>query len=97
MITTNDSSQLSRVSSSKRNYLYTMFTVDRFAYIYLLRIYKVIYNHISDVMVTLLASRTVDRGFKPRSSQIKDYKIGICYSFDKPTALKRKSKDWLAQ
>ena len=39
----------------------------------------------------------VDHGFEPRSSQTKDCKIGICYFFAKPTALRRKSKDWLAQ
>ena len=30
------------------------------------------------VMVGLLASSVVDRGFKPRSGQTKDYEIGIC-------------------
>ena len=29
-------------------------------------------------MVSMLASRAVDRGFEPRSDQTKDYKIGIC-------------------
>jgi len=39
----------------------------------------------------------VDRGFDPRSGQTKDYKIGInCFSA-KQAALRRKSKDWLAQ
>ena len=33
---------------------------------------------IGGVMVSVLASSVVDRGFKPRSGQIKDYKIGIC-------------------
>ena len=52
-------------------------------------------NHIRRVMVSVLASSAVDRGFKPRSGQIKDYKIGIyCYSA-KDAALKRKDKDWL--
>ena len=48
-------------------------------------------------MVCVLASKAVDRGFEPRSSQTKDYKIGIfCFS-TKHVALRSKSKDWLAQ
>jgi hypothetical protein len=35
-------------------------------------------NHISGVMVSVLASSAVDRGFKPWWGQTKDYKIGIC-------------------
>ena len=48
-------------------------------------------------MVSVLASSAVDDGFKPRSGQTKDYKIGICCFSAKHTALRRKSKDWLAQ
>jgi hypothetical protein len=33
---------------------------------------------ISGIMVSMLASSAVDRGFEPRSGQTKDYKIGIC-------------------
>jgi hypothetical protein len=29
-------------------------------------------------MVSVLASSVVDRGFEPRSGQIKDYTIGMC-------------------
>ena len=29
-------------------------------------------------MVSVLASSTIDRGFETRSSQTKDFKIGIC-------------------
>ena len=48
-------------------------------------------------MVSVLASSAVDRWFEPRSDQTKDYKIGIyCFSA-KHVALRRKSKDWLAQ
>jgi hypothetical protein len=54
-------------------------------------------NHIGSVMVSVLASSAVDRGFKPRSGQTKDHEIGICCSSTKHTALRRKSKDWLAQ
>ena len=53
-------------------------------------------NSIGGVMVSVLASGAVDRGFELRSDQTKDYKIGIyCYSA-KHAALRRKSKDWLA-
>jgi hypothetical protein len=45
------------------------------------------------VMVSMLASSGVDRGFEPRSDQIKDYKIGICCFSTKHVALRRKSKD----
>jgi hypothetical protein len=48
-------------------------------------------------MVRVLASSAVDRGFKPRSGQTNDYKIGICCFSAKHVALRRKSKDWLAR
>jgi hypothetical protein len=48
-------------------------------------------------MVSVLASSVVDRGFEPRSGQTKDYKIGICCFSTKHTALRSRSKDWLAQ
>ena len=48
-------------------------------------------------MVRALASSAVDRGFDPRPAQTKDYKIGICCFSAKHTALRRKSKDWLAR
>ena len=35
--------------------------------------------------------------FEPRSDQTKDYKSGICCFSTKHTALRRKSKDGLAQ
>ena len=54
-------------------------------------------NRIGDVMVSMLALSAVDRGFKPRSGQTKDYKIGICCLSAKHAALRRKSKDWLAR
>jgi hypothetical protein len=37
-------------------------------------------SHLSGVMVSMLASGTVDCVFKPRLGQTKDYKIGICCS-----------------
>ena len=53
--------------------------------------------HIDGVMVSVLATSVVDRGFEPRSGQTKDYTIGICCFSPKHAALKSKSKDWLAQ
>ena len=48
-------------------------------------------------MISVLTSSEVDCGFEHRSSQTKDYKIGIyCFSA-KHAALRRKSKDWLAR
>ena len=47
-------------------------------------------------MVSMLTSSVVDRWFEPQSGQTKDYEIGICYFSAKHTALRRKSKDWLA-
>jgi hypothetical protein len=47
--------------------------------------------------VSVLASSVVDRGFVSRSSQTKDYKIGICCFSAKHAALGRKSKGWLVR
>ena len=49
-------------------------------------------NDIGGVMVSVLASSAVDRGFEPRSGQTKDYNIGICCFSAKHAALRRKSK-----
>ena len=46
------------------------------------------YNRIGGVMVNMLASSAVHRGFETRSGQTKDYKIGICCF---------SAKDWLVQ
>jgi hypothetical protein len=54
-------------------------------------------NCIGGVVVNLLASITVVRGFEPRSGQTNDYKIGICCFSAKHAALRRKSIDWLAR
>ena len=48
-------------------------------------------------MVSMLTSSVVDRGFKPRSGQTKDYKISICCFTAKQAVLRSKSKDWLAR
>jgi hypothetical protein len=48
-------------------------------------------------MVSLLTLSVVDRGFEAWSDQTEDFKIGnSCFS-SKHAALRRKSKDWLAQ
>ena len=48
-------------------------------------------------MVSVLASSAVDCGFEPLSGKPKDYESGTwCFSA-KHTALRRKSKDWLAR
>ena len=47
--------------------------------------------------VSVLASSVVDRGFVSRSSQTKDYKIGICCFSAKHAALRKKSKSWLTR
>ena len=54
-------------------------------------------NRIGGVMVSVLASSAVDRGFEPCSGQTKDNDIGICRFSIKHSALWRKSKDWLAR
>ena len=48
-------------------------------------------------MVNVLASSVVDHWFKSRSSQAKEYEIGICCFSVKHAALRRKTKDWFAQ
>ena len=35
-------------------------------------------NHIGDVLVSVLTSSAVNRGFKLRTDQTKDYRAGIC-------------------
>jgi hypothetical protein len=56
------------------------------------------HGFIGGVMVSVLASNVVDRGFEPQLGQIKDYKNGICcFSTIKQAALRKKSKNWLAQ
>ena len=47
-----------------------------------------IMNHIGGVMVSMLASSAVDRGFESQSDQIKDYKIGVCCFSAKQAALR---------
>jgi hypothetical protein len=44
-----------------------------------------------------IASSAVDCEFEPWSGETKDYEIGICCFSTKHAAVRRKSKDWLAQ
>jgi len=67
----------------------SLFCVFIFIFIYLF-IYS---NRIGGVMFNVLASSAVDRGFKPRLGQTKDYQIGICCFSAKHATLRRKSKD----
>ena len=59
-------------------------------------IYRTLHNRIGGVLVSVLAASAEDREFLPRSSETKDYKIGICCFSTKHAALRRKGKDWLA-
>ena len=52
---------------------------------------------IGGVMVSVLSSSVIDHGFEPRLGQTKDYKIGICCFSAKHTAVRSKSKHWLAR
>ena len=54
-------------------------------------------NHIGGVIVGVLDSSVVDRGFEPLSDQTKDSRIGMCCFPARHTASRRKSKDCLAQ
>ena len=47
-------------------------------------------ERIRGVMVSVIASSTVDRGFEPRSGQTKEYNIGICCFSAKHAILRRK-------
>ena len=49
-------------------------------------------KRIGGVMICMLASHVVDRGFEHQMGQTKDYKIGICCFSAEYIALK---KDWL--
>ena len=49
------------------------------------------------VMVSVLASVAVDRGFEPHSGQTKDDNIGVCCFSANRAALTRKNHDWLAR
>jgi hypothetical protein len=48
-------------------------------------------------VVSVLALSVVDRGFKPRSSHTKDYKISMCCFSAKHASLRRKTKHCLTR
>jgi hypothetical protein len=52
---------------------------------------------IGGVMVSILASGAVDRGFKLWAGLTKNYNIGICWFSARHTTLNSKGKEWLAQ
>jgi hypothetical protein len=60
-------------------------------------LFQLMSNGIGGVMVSVLVWSAVIRGFEPRSGKTKGYAIGICCFSAKHTALRRKTKDWLAQ
>ena len=76
---------------------------------YILRLWKSCSNHvaiictlnsyccISGIMVGVLASVVVHRGFAPRSDQIKDYTTGIYCIPAKHASLGNNDKDWLVR
>ena len=66
-------------------------------YGYILGLTKIDFVGSSGVMASELTSSAVDRGFEFRLVLIKDYRIGICCFSTKQAALRRKSKDSLAQ
>ena len=56
-----------------------------------------IINLVGRVMVNVVASSSVDRGFESRSSQCNDYKIGNCCFSERHTSIRNKGKDWVAR
>ena len=76
---------------------YIVSSIHMFVYLYIQHSLTSICSRIGGVIVSMLASSVVDRGFQLWSDQAKDYKIGICCFSAKHTVLRRKSKDWLAR
>ena len=54
-------------------------------------------NRFGGVMISMLASSKIDRGFEPRSGEIKEYEIGICCFSTKHAAFRGNSKDWFGR
>ena len=52
---------------------------------------------IGGIMVNVLASSAIDRGFEPWSGQTKNYEFGICCFSTKHAALRRRSDNWLGR
>ena len=53
-------------------------------------------NHIGGVIVSVLKTLAVNRGFEPWLSKTQYYVIGICFFSTTHSALQSKNKDWLA-
>ena len=51
-------------------------------------------SFIGGVMVSVLASNAVDRGFEPWSGQTKDYEMGICCFSAKHATLRRLNNNY---
>ena len=75
----------------------SFYPMSKFTDMFVLTYVLTLNNRIGGVMVNMLSSSAVDYGFEPRLGQTKDYNIGICCFSAKYTALRRKSKDWLAR
>ena len=54
------------------------------------------FDRIGGIMVSVIVSSAVGRGFESRSRQTQHNTIGICCFSAKHSALRRKSRDWLA-
>ena len=71
--------------------------------IFIIMIYLFIKNsaesspRIGGVIVNVLASNVVDRGFEPRSGQTKDYITVIACLSARHSALRSKGKEWLTR
>ena len=50
---------------------------------------KMLTESVAYVMIIMLASSAIDRGFEPRWGKTKDYKLGICCFSAKHAALRR--------
>ena len=60
-------------------------------------VHLVTYLYVGGVMVSVLASSAVDRGFEPWTGQTKNDKTGNCCFSTKHAALRRKKKHWLTR
>ena len=70
------------------------FTMGNLNHPFCLNRHSLNFNRIGGVMVSVLASSVVDRGFEPWLGQTKDYKIGFC-CFSAKHAAERVKAGWL--
>jgi hypothetical protein len=78
--------------------LFKWFTQNLFLYSIAFEFSHVIYAlWYSGVMVSVIVSSGVDRGFELRSGQTRCYDIGMCCFSVKHAALKIKCKDWFTR